>query len=744
LNGSIFNNYNATTDVAEIIRSLVGIISASNPSLVASPQPNAVVHGTPTAEGENVPSTVGTNTTSTWTNAFVPSVAFGPPHVAPIRYLQSKGFNSNGTQVFKPLHFAGTTIYNVLDNAYGIQLDDSVAGTGYFDAGAAGQGARLFIIATQSFSDNPTVTTPTETSTFTTRSLVMYTSTTDTSPLWVRDRASGTPSVIPPAYQEARYEDVPIITSRKYNAVKSDFGSVASTAAAISSSGYYRYHGIKAGFASSSGASITQVIGGSLTTLAPQSTFFITPLATGQIVSLRAQSPSVVRELGLGVDMTPIAATSRSLSGAPYLNGSQWLNTQAHLIRGMFNPLYYAVSSSANVVVAEISASSTVTPLTASGDWQFLLNNGRRASTKSNMVWLGTSNVPNVGDPPYSGTTASLAGSTIIGFGPNYIANRPTYTGLTNMVEGNPTPTTWTVQPKYKAWNGAGTFNSSLSSTSYNFHTPGTLGQPASSGSLAVWISRNGQSDFTGEGLLTTRFRDETRRKQINGLTVADAIASTWNSGSRLKSGEGGDLQYKPGANSYGWLVNPEHGANSTDANSSAGYGYWYPTGSYNNSHYKWALHKFDFNLDQGGFKSSITITTHGDNDFSNLVSWNDTTGDRYAIGIIFSQQLSKVGPTFDRPRVYDVSGTGTFEPNLDNRTANAAGDNPFNQAIDIKKQWTTRTANTSAGIITLGLSAGVGQELSNPDGEENYSDVYVLVRYKGAPSDTLQQIALS
>jgi hypothetical protein len=662
-----------------------------------------------------------------------------PTLLAPIRYLQSKGFNSNGTQVFKPLHRASTTIYNATDNTYGIQLDSTTGNGGtYFDAGPAGAGARLYIIATQSFSDNPTVTTPTTTSTFTTRSLVVYTSTTNTDPLYVRDRASGTPSVIPPSYQEARYENVPIITSRKYNAVKSDFGSVVSTAAAISSSGYYRYHGIKAGFASSSGASISQVIGRSLTTLADQQVYFITPLATGQIVSLRAQSPSVVRGSG-GADMLAIAATSRSLSGAPYLNGSQWLNTQAHLIRGMFNPLYYAVSSSTNVVVAEISASSTVTPLTASGDWQFLLNNGRRASTKSNMVWLSTSNVPNVGDPPYSGTTASLSESTIVGFGPNYIANRPTYTGLTNMLEGVPTTTTWTVQPKYKAWNGLGVFNSSLSSTLYNFHTPGTLGQPASSGSLAVWISRNGQSDFTGDNTsLSTRFRDETRRKQINGLTVASAIASTWNSGSRLKLGDGGDLQYKPGANSYGWLVNPEHGANSTGANISGGYGYWYPTGSYSTGHYKWALHKFDFALGEGASYSNLTITTFGDSAFGDLVAWNVTTTNKYAIGIIFSKQVAEEAT----PKIYDVSGTGTFSPNLDSQGAGTSGINPFNATVSIRKDWSTRSTGTST--ITLGLSNAAGQAIVNPSGANNYSDVYVLVRYKGAPAGTLQQIALS
>jgi len=727
LAGSIFNNYNATTDVAEIIRALVGIVSASNASLVASPKPNANKWASSAAEGEDAPTT---DATSTWNTVFVPSTAIGPSLIAPIRYLQTKGFNSTaGKKLFDQV----TTVYQAITNGYGIRIDSDPAT--YFDAGNASAGVRVFAIATQSFSDTQTVTTPTTTSTFTTRSLVVVTSTTDTAPLRVRNRASGTPSVIPPAWQEAYYADLPIITARKYHPTKADFGSVATTAAAISSSGYYRYHGIKAGFASSSAATIGQVIGKSLASLSDQTTFFITPLTTSDVVSIQSQTVAFDRGDG-AFDFTALTATSRSLSGAPYLNNAAWLNTKQFWYKGLFRPLYYAVASSVSTLV-EVSASSTIVNLSASGDWQWKLSNGLIvAGSPAIYTTAGTTTtVPAIGNPPYQVSTASLGTGIVIGIGP-LNNNRTSYTGATNVVEQYPSTTTWTYQPRYRTWNSLGSWTNTAAVT-INFHTAGTFRQPASSGSLAVWISSNGQTNLTGEGLLSTRFRDETRRKSIYGNSVSNAMTSTWNSGSRLRLGDNGDLQYKPGASNYGWLVNPQHGAGSTSVNTNGGYGYWYPTGSYNITHYKWALHKFDFDLSEGSSRSSLVLTTFGDSSFSDLVSWDTTTNNKYSIGVIFSKQVA--GGT---PNIYDVSGTGTFSPNLDNQTANTAGINPFNETVNIKKGWDSRSTGTST--ITLGLSAAAGQEIVNPSGGNNYSDVYVLIRYKGAPSNTLQQITLT
>lgn len=730
LAGSIFNNYNATTDVSEIIRALVGIVSASNPSFVAAPQPRASKWASSTVEGETVPST---DATTTWNTVFVPSTLIGPSLIAPIRYLQTKGFTSAGKKLFDQVT---TPVYNETTNGYGIRINsNSSLSTTYFDAGIASAGVRVFAIATQSFSDTQSVTTPDASSTFSTRSLVVVTSTTDTLPLRVKNIASGTPAVIPPSYQEANYTGLPIITARKYHPTKADFGSVASTAAAISSSGYYRYHGIKAGFASSSAATIGQVIGRSLATLSNQTTYFITPLTTSDVTNIQSQTVAFDRDSG-GFDFTAITANSRSLSGAPYLNNAAWLNSKTFYYKGLFRPLYYAVASSVSSL-AEISASSTIVNLTASGDWQWKLSNGLIvAGSPAVYMSAGTNTTaPSIGAAPYQVSTASLGSGILIGIGP-LNNNRTSYTGATNMVEQYPSTTTWTYQPRHRTWNGAGAWSLGTA-VNINFHTPGTFRQPASSGSLAVWISSNGQTGLTGEGLLSTRFRDETRRKPIFGNAVSTAMTSTWNSGSRLRLGADGDLQYKPGASNYGWLVNPQHGANSTGANTSGGYGYWYPTGSYNNTHYKWALHKFDFELTEGSSRTSLVLTTFGDSSFSDLVSWDTTTNNKYSIGVIFSKQVA--GGT---PNIYDVSGTGTFSPNLDNQTANTSGINPFNGTVSIKKEWDSRSAGTNT--ITLGLRAAAGQEIINPSGASNYSDVYVLIRYKGAPSNTLQQITLT
>lgn len=741
LAGSIFNNYNATTDVSEIIRALVGIVSASNPSFVAAPQPRASKWASSTVEGETVPST---DATTTWNTVFVPSTLIGPSLIAPIRYLQTKGFNSGAG---KKLFDLVGTVYQTTNNDYGIRINsNSSLGTTYFDAGIASAGVRVFAIATQSFSDTQSVATPVASSTFSTRSLVVVTSTIDTGVLRVKNIASGTPAVIPPSYQEAYYTGLPIITARKYHPTKADFGSVAITAAAISSSGYYRYHGIKAGFASSSAATIGQVIGRSLSlaTLSDQPTYFITPLTTSDVTSIQSQTVAFDRGDG-AFDFTAVTATSRSLSGAPYLNNAGWLNTKQFWYKGLFRPLYYAVASSVSTL-AEVSASSTIVNLTASGDWQWKLSNGLIVAGSPAVYMSGGSNTtaPSIGAAPYQVSTASLGSGILIGIGP-LNNNRTSYTGATNVVEQYPLTTTWTYQPRHRTWNSLGTWTPQGTAVNINFHTPGTFRQPASSGSLAVWISSNGQTGFTGEATGSTRFLDETRRKPIYNLTVANATGGTWNSGSRLRLGDNGDLQYKPGTTN-GFLVNPQHGANSTGVNTNGGYGYWYPTGSYSSGHYKWALHEFDYKLAEGAFKSSITLTiNNGNNNLEDFVAWDSTTNNSYAVGIIFSYQFNNLNEggvdNGSKPRIFDVFSTNAFDPTLPNVAANTAGQNPFNESVEVVREWPSRSV--SAGSITLGLQTLKGQRIVNLSNGPDYSKIWVLVRYKGAPSNTLRGIAV-
>ena len=241
---------------------------------------------------------------------------------------------------------------------------------------------------------------------------------------------------------------------------------------------------------------------------------------------------------------------------------------------------------------------------------------------------------------------------------------------------------------------------STLDTKTVNLHSAGTFGQPAASGSMGY------HGGGSGNTTLIEYFTSESYRRAISDSTTLDTV---WDESDRVTLGDGGDLQVKPG-----YLVNPE----STN-------GYWYPTGGYNAAHYKWYLREFDTAATNS--KGTLTIDLNPDTS-ADLTTFDDTTTGKIAVGVIFGSSASTVFDT--------VKGTTSYGGSLNSQSANGST-NPFSDTIDVKSDFDSLT--NSSGTLTLGLANAAGQTIN-----ATHDKVWVLIRYTGTPSNTLERITVS
>lgn len=681
LAGSIFNNYDANTDVAEILRTFAGLISASNSDLVASPTALATKYTGYNSEAESLPSD-----SSTFDNVFLP-VGFTEANAA---YLNLKGFNGGaGTRMFSEVA-ASNRRTGVTTGNYGVRIDLLGGGSAdeEFDAGSNSDNFSVFAKVTQSFSDNQADNDPDVSSTFNTQSRFEFTLTPGAAGVVVQGGpsntidletiATGNPTVIPPQFKKANGADIPLQTSLRYKTSGEDFTD-------ISSSGYYKYHGILAGVATGSTQTEAEVIFGSLQSPGSQTnvntSIFQSPL---QISDITDTAATFVTKFASS------SFTSRSLSGAPYLNAATY--TTEVTASNVFKPLYRA-----NATVGSASIDST--SLTFAGDTT-------QTATIQSDGDVGTANTiydgdtaRSINDNPGIDDTVRLAEQYTFG-GSN--ANE------TNIQEGSSySDSTFTYTATIKDFAG----NNEPNATNINYHTAGAFDQPLASGSLAYFISDDGGAG--GATATSETFKGEVYRRTISDSTT---LTTTFDSGSRLTLGDGGDLQVKPG-----FLVNPEH--NGTDV-SNAGAGYWYPTDNFNQAHYKWFLREVDTGASSN--KSELVLDFSPDSS-ADFVTWDTTTNNKISIGVIFQAQNSDI---FDA-----VKGNATYGGSLNNQST--GNNNPFSDNVDVIGDFSTFT--NSSGTLTLGLNNAIGQTInaSNPK-------IWILIRYKGAPASTLTGFSVS
>ena len=208
LDGSYFNNFDNTSHVSEILRFMAGIISHSIDT--SSPTANTKTFASVDTNNNNLGST------ASQVAGRLPQ-SYSSIGNATLNYLVLKGWTSVGAKVFD-----GISIYN--NSSYYVDFDsnsggstsvNSSADSELFGLGGLTNGAAtqfdVRVMATQSFSDNASNSSPNQSSnTFTTQSNKDYTMTDfgTTSGVTLAKINSANPAVIPAAYQDGKFENI--------------------------------------------------------------------------------------------------------------------------------------------------------------------------------------------------------------------------------------------------------------------------------------------------------------------------------------------------------------------------------------------------------------------------------------------------------------------------------------------------------------------------------------------------------
>ena len=669
LGGSYFNNFDNTTHVSEILRFMSGVLSHSLD--VADASANTLTFG---SVDTNNNSLGGTDSI----DGYLPQ-SYDSTN-ATLKYLVTKQWVADGTTVFSGIdvyHDNGPTYYVDFDsNSTGTGTVSSSADSELFGLGGLTSGAAtrfdVKVIATQSFSDTGSVATPTAASnTFTTQSSLDLAATDfgTTNGVTLAKIQTSQPAVIPAAYQDGKFVDVggTLMTgslTRKYGASATDFTSV-------SSSGYYSIHGLKVGIATGSGL-YTFVNGTTKTN-------FWAPVD-------QIETDIGSNSIGItSVTQSYLSATSRSLSGAPYLIGATYqLSASVH---GLFNPMYAASTTLADDTIGSVGVGSV-----AGSIIDDLSTSGGTIQTAA-AVYDG------------SGSSATVRATSTVPYKDDVYNHKALYTlsGGTgeNINQSGVSDSTFTVGVRGR--NRAAS-RSTLATYTYFYHTASSFGQPQTSGSLGVYQRAQGYDGGALDGT-TEVFTGEDFRIQLNNNVVAfngDAWSTSYDV-SRPFLGEQ-DLQVKPG-----YLVEP-----------GGSYGYWYPT-DYGSGSYKYYIRRFQ----TSGTKTEMTVNLNS----ATLVNWKAPTDDSVACALLFKSSASGSGASDELSvtRIYDPSET----------TANAISSsiahqtdfhlNPFSDAISL---YGNTGGSLSSGTYTVPIRNADGMYLDSNDNE-----LYVIVRYSGDPT---------
>ena len=672
LGGSYFNNFDNTTHVSEILRFMSGVLSHSLD--VADASPNTLTYGSVDTNENSLGSTDSCD-------GYLPQ-SYDSTN-ATLKYLVTKQWVAEGTTIF-----SGISVYHDNGPTYYVDFDSNSTGTGtvsssadseLFGLGGLTSGAetefKVRMHVTQSFSDTGSVSTPSATSnTFTTQSVLdLTTSTFGTSNgLTLAKINTSQPAVIPAAYQDGKFANIGGTTlsgslTRLYKASATDFTSV-------SASGYYNFHDLKVGIATGSQSDYTFKNG-------TDKNRFWAPID-------QIESDIGSNSLGItAVTQSYLTATSRSLSGAPYLIGATYqLSASVH---GLFDPLYAASSTLADDTIGSVGVGSV-----AGSIIDDLSTSGGTIQT-ANAVYDG------------SGSSATVRATSTVPYRTDVYNHKALYTlsGGTgeNINQTGVSDSSFTVGVRGR--NRANS-RSTLATYTYFYHTASSFGQPQTSGSMAVYQRAQG---YDGGALTGTSeaFTGEDFRIQLNNNVLGfngDTFTTTYNvdRGGDALIGEH-DLQVKPG-----FLVEPGDS-----------YGYWYPTG-YGSGSYKYYIRRFQ----DGSTRTSMTIDVG-----ATLVNWKATTADSVAAALLFKSSASGSGTNSELSvaRIYDPS---ELTSNLISSSVAHQADfhlNPFSSALHLY-------GNTGGSKSTTQYTVPI----RNADGmylDSNDNELYVILRYAGNPT---------
>ncbi len=662
LNGSYFNNFDHTSHTSEILRFMAGIISHS------------IDTSTPTANTKTFASvdTNETNLGSTDTISGYLPTNYDSLSNSTLDYLVTKGWTSVGATIFN-----GISVYHDNGSSYKIDFDSNSGGstsirssadTELFGLGGLTSGGatefKVKVVATQSFSDVSSNSSPNQGSnTFTTQSIkdLSVSSFTTSNGLTLAKIDSANPAVIPPAFQDGKFTDVGGTTmtgslTRKYHSSNIDFAS-------NNSIGYYRFHDLKVGIASGSGN--YQFVDG-----ATKNRFWAPIDTIESAIGLNSLSDTETTHKAL-------TATSRSLSGVPYLIDSTFeVSTQ---VSGLFNPMYASSTTLLDMTAGSVGVGS----VSITGDT--ISTNGGTIQTSGKVFQSDGATAVNSGVPRYNDiaiVTASVSYDS----------------GTSDSIQQSSTLTDTTFTVLTKARNREGT-QSTLDTQTIPYHSASMFGQPLASGSLGIYGRAQGYDGGSLTGT-TEQFSGEDFRIQLNNNVVAfngDAFTTTFQVGGLLGNN---DLQVKPG-----FLVDP-----------GGSYRYWYPA-DYGTGDYKYYIRRFQ----DGSSRTSMTVNASS----KTLVNWNSTSNG-IAVGLILKSGTSAGSNTsISTCRIFDPSATTSnlIEAGISNDNHK----NPFSSNIDL---YGNTGGSVSSGTYTVPIRNADGMYLDSSDNE-----LYVILRYKGDPS---------
>jgi hypothetical protein len=511
MNGSYFNNFNENTDVSEIIRFMAGLLSSSAPD--ASPNTkyyngydkNTYNTSTDSGIGGYIPQGTTNQTLLDLISAGHASIggtilgSFGTFYTNP-NYRHSFSSNSGGS----------TSVRSSSDNElFGLGRLSSGTPTTFKVSGS---------FTFKKFDHNRVLIEESSSN-----HVIIQSGDGTTDGVTLKKIESSNPELIPAGYQDGKYVNVfsPSIISAGTN---------------ISDIGYYHI---------SSSISI-----------ASGSSDYTTPISNNTEI-LYGPIPTIESGIGstnLGVGATidsydQLTATSRSLSGAPYLQTATFEASGS--ITGTFNKLYQ------NGTHGSMTGNS--------GQRSASVSNGRIST--SGVFFDSTFTTPrNSGDIPTIDDTIKLNSGLSWSAGTGYGTSANQSVSI----------------------SGTGYGGSRSASQSKSVHTAGTFGQPSASGSLHYY----GRSQtYDGSSDTSENFTGEGRRLQLNDNLLSFG-GDSWNNGFELYSLLGNeDLQVrpnrlvKPGGNNGYWLTNPS-----------------------SSSDYKYYVRKFS----TSGTKTSMSISVSG------------------------------------------------------------------------------------------------------------------------------------
>ena len=728
--GSYFNTFDHNSNVSEVMRFMAGVISHSIDT--AAPTPNlktwSGVSTSYSGQSTTTKSSLFSNgvlgnsnyrLSQHWTSSAYVQMNETQSFIEAENYFIAKGFmnsNERGT-------FGNHTGVNPFNSSYCSNIPNTVLqssnfgnltftntyqktgtsavfqNTNNFGMGTLTNGGAtpfsIRVIASQSFSDVQSDTTPDASSTFHTKSFVDYTISSfddngDSNGLFLTKIETAQPAVIPAAFQEGRFQSVDApITGRKRHA-----GSTNNTS--ISSSGYYKMHDVRVGLKSGSMSTFEFKNGSDSNT-----TFFMpSPYQSGYTSegamssNILSGSPTATISNATLVE-TAFSATSRSLSGAPYLLTTTYSYNYSAESTNHFNPVYgryttplqNSISTNGwNSIGSSNLGGTTSVSVTTSGVQTNSGNGGVRSADKTTQRTNGT--IPHITDGTFLSSSYSFSMSSN---SHNVGQNRTSNNSLN-----------YSLALRTTSRNYVGSSQTSTSATQ-TFYNATKFGQVSASGSMAKYSRAQGYDAGSLTGTSEAFSGEDFRIVLNNNVTAFNGSYFTTDSFQTNDEGDSVlgnlDLQVKPG-----YLVDP--GGN---------YGYWFAS-NFGSGTYKYYIRRFQ----TSGVKGSLTVGCG-----KSLNSWASTSNGISLVVILKSGTSAGSNTSISTCRLFDP--TQTVSNLIEAGISNDDHKNPFSSNVDLYGN----TGGSSSGTnFTLPMRNADGMFLDNSD-----NGFYVVIRYKGDPA---------